>query len=113
MSDRQINLTSPEQDSCTPLSSFEESSSSPLMDTVNEDANDVDNLIELEENARENGVPEDNNQFKRRVGNEHQKFGMKLKKWFFWIVPRRLNACIAKQDLPFLQRVLQLNFLGT
>ncbi|GMP63602.1 hypothetical protein CsSME_00025228 [Camellia sinensis var. sinensis] len=63
MSNRQLHLTSPEQDSCTPISSFEESSVSPLIDnSINDVVNnvdadvevDADDMIEIEDNERDN-----------------------------------------------------------
>ncbi|KAF5933416.1 hypothetical protein HYC85_029587 [Camellia sinensis] len=50
------------------------------MDIVNEDANDVDNLIELEEDVRENGVPEDNNPFQKKTRKRTSKVWNEIKK---------------------------------
>ncbi|GMP63950.1 hypothetical protein CsSME_00025433 [Camellia sinensis var. sinensis] len=76
MSNRQLHLTSPEQDSCTPFSSFEESSASPLMDNfINDVVNDVDadvevdvdDMTEIEDNERDNEeAVNDKNPFEKK-----------------------------------------------
>ncbi|KAF5939696.1 hypothetical protein HYC85_023955 [Camellia sinensis] len=76
MSNRQLHLTSPEQDSCTPFSSFEESSIRLLMDnSINDVVNDVnadvevdvDDMIEIEDNERDNEeAVNDKNPFEKK-----------------------------------------------
>ncbi|CAL5421443.1 unnamed protein product [Camellia sinensis] len=75
MSNRQLHLTSPEQDSCTPFSSFEESSVSPLMDnSINDVVNDVDadvevdvdDMIEIEDNEIDNEEAVNKNPFEKK-----------------------------------------------
>lgn len=67
MSSRQVSLTSPEQDLCTPFSSFKESSTNPLMDNVDEDINDVVNDIGEDNNWIDIEVVEDeNNPFEKK-----------------------------------------------
>lgn len=48
ISDRQFHLTSPLQDSCTQISSFEDSSTSPVMANANEDASKVSVRVGVE-----------------------------------------------------------------
>ncbi|GMP21649.1 hypothetical protein CsSME_00000006 [Camellia sinensis var. sinensis] len=106
------------------------------MDTVNEDANDVDNLIELEENTRENGVPENNNPFQKKTRKRTSKVWNEIKevvfpdgtkkaecmhcKTRFAISPtgattqllRHLNNCARRQLADKKQRFLSLETTG-
>ncbi|KAA8532797.1 hypothetical protein F0562_032830 [Nyssa sinensis] len=63
MSTGQPGFTSPKQDSCTPFS-FEESSTSPLMENIDKDGIDVEDISDDERN---NGNYEGNNE---NIGNE-------------------------------------------
>ncbi|KAH7835305.1 hypothetical protein Vadar_024911 [Vaccinium darrowii] len=72
MSGRQIHLTSPELDSCTQFSSFEDSSTSPLMANENADVNQasIDVDAELAEGAQtqatDNQGEEEQNPFEKK-----------------------------------------------
>ncbi|GMP62000.1 hypothetical protein CsSME_00024271 [Camellia sinensis var. sinensis] len=86
MSNRQLHLTSPEQVSCTPFSSFEESSVSPLIDNSINDVDadvevDVDDMTEIEENERDNEEVEmTKTHLKRSLEKGHRKLGKNLLK---------------------------------
>ncbi|GMP86909.1 hypothetical protein CsSME_00039505 [Camellia sinensis var. sinensis] len=81
MSNRQLHLTSP-----TPFTSFEESPVSPLMDnSINDVVNnvdaDVDDMIEIEDNERDNEEAiNDKNPFEKKSRKGHPKLGKNLLK---------------------------------
>ncbi|KAA8539372.1 hypothetical protein F0562_026064 [Nyssa sinensis] len=90
MSTRQPGFTSAEQDSCTPFS-FEESSTSPLMEDIDKDGIDVGDISDHERN---NGNDEGNNENMANEKNDTQNEDANPHKHAFQRKPRKRTSII-------------------